>query len=65
MIWVPSTPLELASPFGIASLAELSIRCTELKLPAFRNTILAVALERVPSLRSIQRTPVTRPLAGS
>ena len=65
MIWVPSTPLALPSPCGIASLAELSSRWTELKLPALRKMIRPRADLRVPSLRSSQRTPVTRRVAGS
>jgi hypothetical protein len=55
----------LARPPGIASLPELSSRCTELKAPAFRNTMRAVALLRALVWVSIQRTPVTRLVAGS
>ena len=65
MMWVPSTPLLFARPLGTASLAELSSRWTELNAPALRNTRRAVADKRVLVLLSIQRTPVTRRVAGS
>jgi hypothetical protein len=64
MICVPSTPLELASPLGIASLAEFISRCTELK--ARRSGTRSARLHSCARvLVSTQRTPVTRRVAGS